>query len=89
MSVSVHVGIIHSLIRSVTGDLALADALSLTSAADALTHVADALTQTLLPSDTLTNPRVNRAGIGNNYTLHRLCTSTIVTFKAAQPTFSG
>ena len=39
MSVPVHVGIIHSLILSVTGDLALADALA--SATDALTHAAD------------------------------------------------
>ena len=31
----------------------------LASAADALTHAADALTQTLLPSDTLTNPPVS------------------------------
>ena len=63
---------------SVTVDLALADALSLTSAADALTHVADALTQMLLPSDTLTKPprplRVDQrgepsVGIGNTVSL--------------------
>ena len=39
-----------SLILPVTGDLALADA---------FTSAADALTQMLLPSDTLTNPQIS------------------------------